>query len=368
MILRRYLFREIAMAFGGVFVLLLLIFLSRSMVEYLADVASGKLPVNAILGLLTLLVISKLSTLIPVCLFVAVLFALGRMQRDNELVAMAGAGVGGRYLHQQIGGMAALVAILMALCSLFLGPWATREMKRQEAKAEQESDITGITPGRFKEFSEGDRVLFVKSLSSDKQTMEEVFLQIRDTSSLGVLAADRAALATEEGTGHRFVVFSDGSRYQGIPGRADYEITYYEQFGVRIDRGGTDRTIEGTKAMPSSVLWGNEDPTHVAELQWRISVPILTLLLSLFPVSLLRRMGADSRYGALLIAILVYFTCSNALGIARSLVEKGELSEYIGLWWVHLLLLAVILGLEFYPGIRRRLRRRHGGQQLLQRA
>ncbi len=367
-ILTRYLLREIALAFAGVFVLLLLIFLSRSVVEYLADAASGTLPVDAILGLLGLLVVSKLSLLLPLCLFAAVLLALGRMQRDNELVAMANAGVGGRYLHRQIGKLAALFAAAMALCALSFGPLATRVMKEHEAKAQQESDITGITPGRFKEFSAGNRVLFVEGLSADKQRMEEVFLQIRDDEKLGVLAADGAALTAEEGTGHRFVVFSNGSRYEGVPGRADYDITHYQRFGVRMDRSETHRAVESTRAIPTSRLWGSEDPIHIAELQWRISVPIMTLLLALFAVALLRRSAADSRYTALLIAILVYFTYSNMLGIARSLLHKGDLPVYVGLWWVHLLLVAVIVALEYWPALRARLRQRASREQLMPQA
>jgi len=286
LILRRYLFREIAITFTGVFLLLLLIFLSGRVVDYLAQAAAGKLAVSAILSLLTLLVLTTLPLLVPLCLFVAILLALGRMQRDNELIAMAGAGVGGGYLHQNITNVALLFAVLMAVCSLFLDPWATREMKELEAKAKEESDITGITPGRFKEFSAGDRVLFVKELSADKQRMQEVFLQIRKGNDLGVLAADSAGLMTEEGTESRFVVFRSGSRYQGVPGRADYEITHYEQFGVRIDQGDNERAIESTKAMPTERLWGSDDATHVAELQWRLSAPILTLLLSVFAVAL----------------------------------------------------------------------------------
>jgi lipopolysaccharide export system permease protein len=51
----------------------------------------------------------------------------------------------------------------------------------------------------------------------------------------------------------------------------------------------------------------------------------------------------------LLIAVLVYFTYSNLLGVARTLVKKEEIPGVVGLWWVHLLILGVILLMEYHP-------------------
>jgi lipopolysaccharide export system permease protein len=348
-ILRRYLFREIGITFAGVFLLVVMILISLKMVDYLAQAAAGRLPVTAVLSLVGLVIVSYLSGLIPICLLPAIMLAVGRMQRDNEITAMAGAGIGGRFLHRNIAAFTSAFVFAVASCSLFLGPWATREMRNLKVRAEQESDITGVTPGRFKEFSEGDRVLFVRSLTPDKQRMEDVFLQERDEEAMSVLAADNAVLATEDGTGHRFALFYNGSRYKGVPGQADFEITHYETLGWRIDQSDQAGVTENTKSMPTLRLVAAGDPASVAELQWRLSAPVLTFLLSVFAVSLLRHAGRHNRYGALLIAVLVYFTYSNLLGVARTLVKKEEIPGVVGLWWVHLLILGVILLMEYHP-------------------
>lgn len=349
MILQRYLTREILHAFMAVFTLLLLIFISRSVVNYLSQAASGKIDADAILSLVALIVLLSLTLLIPLCFFVAIILALGRMQRDSEIIAIAGAGLGASFLQGTVRRMAIVFALVLAAMSLLTNPWATRKMKEMEAQAQEESDITGISPGRFKEFSEGDRVLFVKGLSSDKRTMQDVFLQNREQDKEAVLAADHANLATEQGTGNRFVVFAGGIRYEGTPGHADYEATQYERFGVRIERADKDQSVESSKAVPTADLIGSDNPLHQAELQWRISTPISVLLLAALAVVLARRSSRDNRYGVVLTGILFYFTYSNLLGISRSVLKRGDLSPYIGLWWVHLLLLALILVLEFKP-------------------
>ncbi|HTT09016.1 MAG TPA: LPS export ABC transporter permease LptF [Gammaproteobacteria bacterium] len=347
-ILQRYLTREILHVFAAVFVLLLLIFISRSLVNYLSEAAAGKISADAILTLVGLIVLQSLTLLVPLCFFVSILMALGRMQRDNEIIAIAGAGLGASFLQSTVRRFAIIVALVLAVMSLFSNPWATYKMKELEAHAQEESDISGISPGRFKEFSNGDRVLFVEKMSDDKQTMENVFLQNHDQNKEAVLAADRAYLAVEDKTGNRFVVFNHGTRYDGTPGRADYEVTQYEKFGVRIERDDKDQGVESSKAVPTAeLISGSDNPLYQAELEWRISTPISVLLLSALAVVLARQAGRTNRYGVILTGILLYFTYSNLLGISRSILKRGDLSPYIGLWWVHVLLLGLILFLEF---------------------
>jgi len=352
-ILKRYLYREVLTAFGGVYLLLMLIFVSRSTVDYLAKAAAGKIPVDIILHMLGLLIVSAMILLVPLCLYIGIIVALGRLQRDGELIAMTGAGIGRSYFHVNMAWLGGGFAIIMAFFALYASPWAEREIRELEARAREESDVSGIAPGRFKEFNEGDRVLFVESLSEDKTEMKEVFLQVRERDELGVLAADGASLMTEDGTGNRFVVFSEGSRYQGVPGRADYQITSYDRFGVRLDNDGQRRAIESTRAMATGELLATDSTHTAAELQWRISIPIATFLLAAFAVVLIQTTGREGRYSSLLIAVLVYFTYSNTLGIARSMIKKGDLPELVGIWWVHILMLALILLIEFRPVIPR---------------
>ncbi len=355
-ILRRYLTREILHAFLAIFTLLLLIFISRSVVNYLSEAASGKLNADAILSLVGLIVLMSLTLLVPLCLFIAIIMALGRMQRDNEIIAIAGIGLGASFLQNTVRRLAIVFALALAAMSLLSNPWVARKMKEMEAQAQEESDITGISPGRFKEFSDGDRVLFVKKMSDDKQTMQDVFLQNREQNREAVLAADHANLAVEQGSGNRFVVFAGGSRYEGTPGHADYEVTQYDRFGVRIDQADKDQGVEISKAIPTADLIGSDNPRYQAELEWRISTPISVLLLTALAVVLARRASRDNRYGIALTGILLYFTYSNLLGISRSILKRGDLSPYIGLWWVHLLLLALILALEFKPPWPRKLK------------
>jgi lipopolysaccharide export system permease protein len=91
---------------------------------------------------------------------------------------------------------------------------------------------------------------------------------------------------------------------------------------------------------PTSELWGSGSPVDIAQLQFRASSPIMALVLTLVAVPLSRLRPRQGRYARVGFAIIVYFVYSNLRSASKVWVEKGTLSPAIGVWWVHLLLLA----------------------------
>ena len=66
----------------------------------------------------------------------------------------------------------------------------------------------------------------------------------------------------------------------------------------------------------------------------------MALVLTLIAVPLSRLRPRQGRYARVGFAIIVYFVYSNLLWASRVWVEKGTLPPAIGVWWVHILLLA----------------------------
>ena len=82
-ILDRYIFREIAVTWLGVTLVLLMILLTNQFARVLGDVAKGKLPRNAAFDVIGLSAAQYLTILVPIGLFLAVMLALGRLYRDS---------------------------------------------------------------------------------------------------------------------------------------------------------------------------------------------------------------------------------------------------------------------------------------------
>jgi lipopolysaccharide export system permease protein len=100
----------------------------------------------------------------------------------------------------------------------------------------------------------------------------------------------------------------------------------------------------------------SSDPELIAELHWRIGVPLATLILALIAVPLSRSQPRQGRYGRLAIGLLVFFIYFNLLSAGKAWLEQGTVPGSIGLWWVHgLMLLFALMMLGMQNGIHRRL-------------
>jgi len=58
-------------------------------------------------------------------------------------------------------------------------------------------------------------------------------------------------------------------------------------------------------------------------------------VLALLAVPLSRTSPREGRYARLGIALFVYLIYANLLSIARVWVERGIITDAVGMWWVH---------------------------------
>jgi lipopolysaccharide export system permease protein len=89
----------------------------------------------------------------------------------------------------------------------------------------------------------------------------------------------------------------------------------------------------------------SSEPQEIAELHWRIGIPLATIVLAILAVPLSRSQPRQGRYGRLAIGLLVFIVYFNLLSAGKAWLEKGVVAPIAGLWWVHALMLSVALAL-----------------------
>jgi len=344
-IIQRYLLREILQAAVAVLAVLLIIYLSNRFARILSDAAAGQISADLIFQLLFIKLIQNLEILIPVALFFGILIGLGRLYNDSEIVAMLANGVGIRRIVYGVFWISVIVAVVTFGLSVYAAPEMAASHAKLLARARGEAEISGILPGRFRELSGGERILYVEELSPDKRSMRNVFVQVREKGNQNIAVAERANLFLNESTGDRYIVLEDGYRYTGEPGTADYVITRFEKYAVRIEEASSEPAHLKLDSLSSFELLSVGGAKYLAELQWRLSLPISVVVLSMLAVPLSRTSPRQGKYAKLFTAVVVFFIYNNAIGVAQILVERGELSPYIGIWPVHLVAAAISLGL-----------------------
>lgn len=352
MIIQRYIYRELLQKLVWILGLLVLVFASNKFVGFLADAAEGSLPGDMVFLMLAYKMLATLPKILPISILIAMLLAFSRMASDRELVILSASGISKLFQMGIVARFALVFCLLVACVTLYLAPWAEQNMHKLKERAKQESDISGITPGQFKEFSQGDRVVYVQKPSPDKGSMEEVFLQVRQQGKLGVLTSDSARFKIDKKSGNKYTVFSDGRRYVGVPGMLDYQITEYEKYAILTETAAAELIGGKTGALSTAEIIGSSNKVHQAEFQWRLSLIISCLLLSLLAVLLMQSHASERRYLPFIIGISIYLIYSNLLGIAQTLLKRDVTPSFIGLWWVHLLLIMVLVILYYLPKLR----------------
>ncbi len=346
--LDRYLLREVIQTWVAVTFVLLAIMLSSRFARYLGEAAAGQLPAEVVFTLLGLTSVQYLTVLVPVSLFLAVMLALGRFYRDSEMVAMMACGIGYGRLLKPLMALALTIGVGLAALSLQVGPWAARMASEVRAGAEREVESAGFEAGRFR--TGGETVYYAEQVSDSGRELRDVFIEQRDGDRIVVSTAERAAQTVDAETGVRHLVLYDGRRYLHTPGSPEYQLIEFEEHGVRIDPPAIADAIERRAARRTWMLWNSDDPADVAELQWRVSVPLMGVVLVALAVPLGRASPRQGRYAKLVAAILLYIVYSNLLGISQAWIERGRIEPWIGLWWVHaaIVVVTVVLVLRHY--------------------
>ncbi|WP_435101535.1 LPS export ABC transporter permease LptF [Arhodomonas sp. AD133] len=337
---QRYLLRETLMAWLGVTVVLVVVLLTNRLVRFMADAARGDVPPDVIFTLLGLKALANLGVVLPASFFLAVILALGRLYRDSEMAAMAACGVGPRAVLRGLYALAVPLAVVVAALSLTLGPWAEGTADDAVAAASERAQFAGLQGGRFLPLGDDGGVLYVESVADDG-TLRGLFARLGNGPEERLVVAERAYRRNGGQGGGRFLVLADGYRYDGVAGQPAWRTLAFGEHGIRVDdRGGTrSRTRRDAQSTPALLADGGRDAG--AELQWRVAMPVSVLVLALAAVPLARSAPREGRYARLVAAVLVYVGYFNGLKAAQDWYESGVTPPWLGIWWVHLAVLAL---------------------------
>jgi lipopolysaccharide export system permease protein len=343
----RYLLRETLLGWLAITLVLWLIMISHRMVGYLAQAATGELPGDVIFVLLGVKTLWLLAYVMPFSLALGVVIGLGRLYRDNEMTVLAACGVGPGRIYPPLLGMAAVVAVMLGWMALYSIPGVVAYGERLTQRAEQQADISLLGAGRFNVLHGGQITLYAERLTEDKQRMENLFVYVYDRKNRDkppqVISADSAYRMTDPDSGDDYLVFVNGFRYEGKPGDSAYRIMKFDRQGVRVELPGTTSPSSKRSAIPTNALLGSTDLKEIVELQWRLSVPVSVMVLVFLAVPLSRMSPRKGRYGGLVMPVLVLVIYFNLMGTAKAWVEQGAIPPVIGIWWVHLLPVALAI-------------------------
>ncbi|MGZ9737163.1 LPS export ABC transporter permease LptF [Pseudomonas azerbaijanorientalis] len=357
MIVFRYLSREVLLTLSAVSAVLLVIIMSGRFIKYLAQAASGLLDPGSLFLIMGFRMPGFLQLILPLGLFLGILLSYGRLYLESEMTVLSATGMSQQRLVWMTMFPATLVALVVAWLSLSLAPQGANQFQLLLNKQDALTEFDTLEPGRFQSLRDGTRVTYTERMSDDRVNLGGVFISQKNISSnnkdrgISVLVAEKGRQEIRP-DGNRYLILDNGYRYDGSPGQADYRAIKYEEYGVLLPKPEVSDEVTDRDAMPTSTLIGSEDIRMRAELQWRISLPLLVFIVTLMAVPLSRVNPRQGRFLKLLPAILLYMAYLSILIAARGALDKGKIPAAVGLWWVHGIFLTIGLGLLYWEPLR----------------
>jgi len=336
MVIARYITKEIFSAFFAITFVLLFIAISNRFVLFLAKAAAGKLPIGMVFQVMGLYIPEVFGMLAPIALFSAILFTHSRLHADSEVSVLFTSGFDWGKLIKFTMIAAVVISILVAVINLLLAPYITTKREKLLQDGQAIGAMYAITPGQIHVFNEySNSVFYVEDIDEDR-TLRNVF--IADNANNVTITAKSAFVKRMEDSHEFYLILRDGHRYSGVPGSAEYSVTSFGEYGreVKFDEAAVPNTAS---YKPTNELFNAKTPAELAELQWRLSMPFVVLILALLAVPVAKVNPRQGRYAKFLPAALIYMLYYNSLTVVRRWIAAGDIPVYPGLWAVHIVFL-----------------------------
>ncbi len=329
-----------------VFAILLGIVVLSQLIRLLGESASGILAVEGVLALLGFSALNYLPVLLSISLFLSVLLTLSRSYRDSEMVVWFCSGIGLTRWVRPVMWYALPVVGLIALLSLVLSPWALTKADEFKRRLDSRDDVTAATPGAFRESKQDDRVYFIENVEVGKNRIGNIFVQSVQHGKIGVMVA-KDGLQETAANGDRFLVLLNGTRYEGKPGQRDFKIVEFERYAIRIEAVEPKRGWVLPKSLPTWHLLQNRTTWNIAELEWRLGLPISALILALLAIPLSFVNPRAGRSLNLIMALVIYMLYNNMISVTNTWVGQEKVSPAVGLVGIHAVMFVLMI-LLFY--------------------
>jgi lipopolysaccharide export system permease protein len=357
LIVFRYLIGEVFKSQLAVFLILITIILSQRFVVTLAAASEGELPAQLVLELVALKLPQMAILILPLAAFLGVLIAYGRIYAESEMTVLHATGISEWYVARITLALSLIIALTAGGLTLYLSPWSSEQEYQLMEKVSSDPGLASLIPGRFQQTSNEKAVVFVHDISRNGETLSKVFLaqQATDEGGQHSVVYAQSGTVSEDASGAQRLVLSNGRRYAGAVDAPQYDVLEFARYDMQIREQQVEQRRRKLKSLPTAELMRQQTPEAVAEMHWRLAIPLSIPILMMLAVPLSKVNPRQGKFGRLLPALTLFLVYYILLIIGTNLLQSGKLPLALGMWWIHALalLLATILLLQSRAGAQR---------------
>ena len=343
MIFQRALRRDLLNTAGAVFTTLFTITITVMLIRILGQAAGGKVASADVIALIGFSALNYLPIILNLAGFMSVLLVVTRSYQDSEMVVWFASGLSlSRWIAPVL--MFGLpIVVITALLSFFLTPWSNQQSAVYKERYANREDIARVSPGKFQESSSSNRVFFVEGMAGDATKVRNIFVSSVRNGKTSVVVAKEGTVEIDP-NGDKFLVMHQGRRYDGVPTQSDFQLMEFDRYGVLVSSKSSALVGDtSARALSTRELLRTRNNFNDGELLWRVSLPLMGILLMLLAIPLGFVNPRGGRSANLLIALFLFVFYSNMLSYAQATVVQNRSSLMLAWWPVHLVALLVVV-------------------------
>lgn len=340
----RYLAKEVFITLIALTFIMMFILLSNQFVWYLNRAASGRIPGMLILQLMSLEMPNFLSLLLPIGFFISVILAFGRLYSENEMMIFHACGMSMRRVLAYVMAMAGGVTLLVVLM-IYLNPASAHKRAKLLQTSGMKAFIQMLAPQQFQVLP-NQQVLYIDKINRGHTKAQDLFIakMNQDPSQAWqwqIIAAHKLALQSKPHANDELVM-SGGRVYRLSPGSLKAQYGTFEQAILKIPET-TFNPENDLRALPLATLWQQRhlEPAMNVELLWRLSIAIMTLVMTVVAVPLSRVNPRSGKFSKIFPAILIFLIYINLLFIWHDRALSGLWERAQSVFLIHCLIISI---------------------------
>ena len=343
MLLNRYLIREILVNLISVMFVLSVIFFSYSLTRLMTDAASGLYKMSEVLILNWFKLLISVEVLLPLALYFSIIFAMARLANSNELTILKSVGLSDLKLKKIVLVFGVFVSVVVGALSIYARPWAYQHIYAMKEHAQSSSEVERIKARQFYSLNDGKRVVYIEKIAGPKNRLSDIFIRTKDGEDIQIITAPTGSIELLTTENIHTLTLNQANIFKQSYESSDL-IGKFQTLILQLQASSEIDVEYKAKAASTSTLVDEDSLYDKAELQWRLSTPISTIVLVLIALMLVDYRPRTSRFSKLPLAIASYAIYYNIMTVSKTWVEQGVLS-YV--WIPAVVIISVVLFIYF---------------------
>jgi lipopolysaccharide export system permease protein len=271
---------------------------------------------------------------IPMSLLLSVLLVYGRLNIDNELVILRSSGMDFAGISRPVFILGFICFLLNIAVSFYIGPRSSIALREHIKNIIRVRTPLAIEEGRFNTYFK-NTLIIVREKVSDNELRGIFIYDSKNKQEPRVVMAKEGKIFQQEGLNIDFLL-KDG--YINMTSGDSMTELFFKKYNLmlRLEAGVPDRKNAELTPPELADKIGKAD-RHQAlslylELDRRLSLPFLCIVLIFFGPSLSLLAGKSGKLGGLTLGLAVFTAYYMLLIYGENLVRAGKIPHYIGAW------------------------------------